>query len=79
MRRIDEQYLKTPFYGSRRMALTLSGPEEPINRKRVQRLMRVMGIEAPHPKPRTTTPAGGDVRIYPYLLRDRKLAHVDQV
>jgi putative transposase len=79
MRRIDEQYLKTPFYGSRRMAITLSGPEEPINRKRVQRLMRVMGIEALHPKPRTTTPAEGGVRIYPYLLRDRELTHVDQV
>jgi putative transposase len=79
MRRIDEQSLKTPFYGSRRLALTLSGPEEPINRKRVQRLMRVMGIEALHPKPRTTTPAEGGVRIYPYLLRDRELTHVDQV
>jgi putative transposase len=79
MWRIDEQSLKTPFYGSRRMALTLSGPEEPINRKRVQRLMRVMGIEALHPKPRTTTPAEGGVRIYPYLLRDRELTHVDQV
>jgi putative transposase len=79
MRRIDEQSLKTPFYGSRRMALTLSGPEEPINRKRVQRLMRVMGIEALHPKPRTTTPAEGGVRIYPYLLRDRELTRVDEV
>ena len=79
MRRIDEQFLKTPFYGSRRMAITLSGPEEPINRKRAQRLMRVMGIEALHPKPRTTTPPGGGVRIYPYLLRDRELTHADQV
>jgi putative transposase len=79
MRRIDEQYLKTPFYGSRRMAITLSGPEEPINRKRVQRLMRVMGIEALHPRPRTTTPAEGGTRIYPYLLRDRELTTVDQV
>jgi putative transposase len=78
MRRIDEQFLKTPFYGSRRMAVVLGSPEEPVNRKRVQMLMRLMGIEALHPKPRTTTPAAG-VQIYPYLLRDRKLTEVDQV
>ena len=78
MRRIDEQYLKTPFYGSRRMAVTLSGPGEPINRKRVQRLMRVMGIEALHPKPRTTVAAAG-AKVYPYLLRDRELTRPDEV
>jgi putative transposase len=77
MRRIDEQFLKTPFYGSRRMAVVLGSPEEPVNRKRVQTLMRLMGIEALHPKPRTTTPAAG-AQIYPYLLRDRKLTEVDQ-
>jgi putative transposase len=77
MRRIDEQYLKTPFYGSRRMAVTLSGPGEPVNRKRVQRLMRVMGIEALHPRPRTTIAAGA--KAYPYLLRDRVLTRVDEV
>src|SRR5262249_48934412 len=78
MRRIDEQFLKTPFYGSRRMALTLSGPEEPLNRKRVQRLMRVMGIEALHPKPRTTTPAGGGGRLYPRPLPGRGPAAAGQ-
>jgi putative transposase len=78
MRRIDEQFLKTPFYGSRRMAVVLGSPEEPVNRKRVQMLMRLMGIEALHPKPRTTTP-GANAQIYPYLLRDRKLTEVDQV
>ena len=78
MRRIDEQYLKTPFYGSRRMAVTLSGPGEPVTRKRIQRLMRVMGIEALHPKPRTTTPAEG-TKAYPYLLRDRVLTGIDEV
>jgi putative transposase len=78
MRRIDEQYLKTPFYGSRRMAVTLGGVGEPVNRKRIQRLMRLMGIEALHPKPRTTTPAEG-AKIYPYLLRDRVLTRVDEV
>jgi putative transposase len=77
MRRIDEQYLKTPFFGSRRMAVTLGGPGEPVNRKRVQRLMRVMGIEALHPKPRTTIAAGA--KAYPYLLRDRVLTRVDEV
>jgi putative transposase len=78
MRRIDEQYLKAPFFGSRRMAVTLSGPGEPVNRKRIQRLMRVMGIEALHPKPRTTTPAEG-AKAYPYLLRDRVLTRADEV
>jgi putative transposase len=77
MRRIDEQYLKTPFYGSRRMAVTLSGPGEPVNRKRVQRLMKVMGIEALHPRPRTTIAAAA--KAYPYLLRDRVLTRVDEV
>ena len=78
MRRIDEQYLKTPFYGSRRMTAFLERPGEAVNRKRVQRLMGVMGLEALHPKPRTTTPRRG-ARIYPYLLRDRELTRVDQV
>jgi putative transposase len=78
MRRIDEQFLKTPFFGSRRMALALGPRGEPLNRKRVQRLMRLMGIEAVHPKPRTTAPTPGG-RAYPYLLRDRVLTHVDQV
>ena len=78
MRRIDEQFLKTPFFGSRRMALVLGPRGAPLNRKRVQRLMRLMGIEAVHPRPRTTTATPGD-RAYPYLLRDRALTHVDQV
>jgi len=78
MRLLDEQYLKTPFYGSRRMTAWLERSGEVINRKRVQRLMALMGLEAVHPRPKTTTPAS-DVRIYPYLLRDRELTHVDQV
>jgi putative transposase len=79
MRAIDEQYLKTPFYGSRRLAKALGLGDDPLNRKRVQRLMRIMGIEGLHPKPRTTLPADSGTRIYPYLLRDRELTHIDQV
>jgi putative transposase len=78
MRLIDEQYLKTPFFGSRRMAVWLERSGEPVNRKRVQRLMALMGLEALHPRPRTTT-ATGDARIYPYLLRDRELTRIEEV
>lgn len=78
MRMIDEQYLCTPFYGSRRMAAHLTAPGEPVNRKRVQRLMRIMGLEAIYPKPRTTT-RSPDHKIYPYLLRDVSIDRCDQV
>jgi len=73
MRAIDEQYLATPFYGSRRMAVVLGA-----NRKRVQRLMRVMGLEAIYPRRRTTWPGAGH-KIYPYLLRNLTIARPDQV
>lgn len=78
MRRIDEQFLKTPFYGSRRMTACLERSGETVNRKRVQRLMALMGLEAVFPRPRTTIPAS-DARVYPYLLRDRVLTRVDEV
>jgi len=78
MRRIDEQYLRTPFYGSRRMAVCLSSPGERINRKRVRRLMRLMGLEALYPKPRTSGPGDGH-EIYPYLLRDFVIERSNQV
>jgi putative transposase len=78
MRLIDEQYLKTPFYGSRRMTACLSRAGESVNRKRVQRLMRLMGLEGLFPGRRTSV-AASDVRIYPYLLRDRVLTRVDEV
>jgi len=68
MRRIDELFLAHPFLGSRRMARMLSRDGAPVNRKRVQRLMRLMGIEALGPKPNTSQPAPGH-KIYPYLLR----------
>jgi putative transposase len=78
MRLIDQQFLKTPFYGSRRMTAVLERAGETVNRKRVQRLMALMGLEALHPGPRTTT-AAPDARVYPYLLRDRALTHIDEV
>ena len=78
MRLIDEQYLKTPFYGSRRMTVFLERRGETVNRKRIRRLMAIMGLEALHPKPRTTT-ATPDARAYPYLLRDRVLTHINEV
>jgi putative transposase len=68
MRRIDELFLAHPFLGSRRMARMLSRDGAPVNRKRVQRLMRLMGIAALGPKPNTSQPAPGH-KVYPYLLR----------
>lgn len=73
MRAIDEAYLRTPFYGSRRMAEVLG-----VNRKRVQRLMRRMGLEAIYPKPRTTQ-RNADHKIYPYLLRNLAIERPDHV
>jgi putative transposase len=78
MRRIDEQYTARPFYGSRRMTVWLNDQGEEVNRKRVQRLMRVMGLEAIYPKPRLSL-AGKGHRIYPYLLRGVKVERRDQV
>ena len=60
------------------MTASLERAWETVSRKRVQRLMAKMGLEAVHPKPRTTIPAPG-ARAYPYLLRDRKLTPIDEV
>ena len=78
MRLIDGQYLKTPFYGSRRMTAWLIRQGEAVNRKRVRRLMAVMGLEAIHPGPRTTVP-NPDHKVYPYLLRDMAIERRNQV
>ena len=78
MRLIDEQYTAYPFYGSRKMTEWLTRQGEEINRKRVQRLMRVMGLEAIYPKPRLSA-AGRGHKIYPYLLRDVKIERPNQV
>jgi putative transposase len=78
MRLIDEQDTARPFYGSRRMTIRLNERGEEVNRKRVQRLMRLMGLEALYPKPRLSL-AGKGHRIYPYLLRGVTVERVDQV
>ena len=78
MRMIDEQYTVRPFYGSRRMTVWLTEQGEGVNRKRVRRLMRLMGLEAIYPKPRLSL-AGKGHRIYPYLLRGVKIVRPDQV
>ena len=69
MRRIDELFLRWPFLGSRRLVLLRAAEGIRVNRKRVQRLMRLMGIAALGPKPRTSKPGDGH-KIYPYLLRN---------
>jgi putative transposase len=78
MRRIDELFLAHPFLGSRRMAAMLRAAGAPINRKRVQRLMRQMGIAALGPKPNTSKPAPGH-KVFPYLLRDLRIDRPNQV
>jgi putative transposase len=78
LQRLDEQYTRAPFYGSRRMTAWLRQEGYPVNRKRVRRLLQLLGLEAIYPKPRTSTPAPGH-RIYPYLLRGLPITHADQV
>ena len=78
MKLIDKQYMKTPFFGSRRMADALRKSGHPVNRKRARRLMRQMGVEAVYRKPRTSKPAPEN-RIYPYLLRGLTIDRPDQV
>ena len=78
MRRIDELHLQHPFFGSRMITQTLKAASTVINRKRVQRLMRVMGLESTAPKPQTSTPAP-DHPVYPYLLRGLAIARPNQV
>ncbi len=75
---MDRQYLKTPYYGSRRMTAWLRTQGHWVNRKRVQRLMRSVGLEAIYRKPNTGKPAPGH-RIYPYLLKGVVVDRVNQV
>lgn len=82
MRLLDEQYMRTPFYGIRRMTAWLQQQGYAVNHKRVGRLLRVMGLEAVYAKPRLSLPATGVAAPrmrYPYLLRHLPIARVNQV
>lgn len=78
MRLIDEQYLRTPFYGYLKMTAHLGQLGYLVNKKRVYRLMRLMGIQAVYPRPRTTLAAPGH-KVYPYLLRGLAITRPNQV
>ena len=78
MRLLDERYTACPFYGSRRMTAWLASQGEGVNRKRVRRLLRAMGLEAIYPKPRLSSPGAGH-RVYPYLLREAVIDRPGQV
>src|SRR5512132_948060 len=78
MRRIDALFMVWPFLGSRRMTAMLRAEGLTVNRKRVQRVQRLMGIAALGPKPKTSRPAPGH-EIYPYLLRDLVIDRPNQV
>lgn len=78
MHLIDEEYTKLPFYGSRRMKAQLCGLGYPVGRERVQRLMRLMGLEAIFPGPNTSRRAQ-EHKIYPYLLRGVEITRPNQV
>jgi putative transposase len=76
---LDEQYTRTPFYGARRMTVWLrEAQQEPVNHKRVARLLRTLDLEAASPKPRLSQPAPGH-RVYPSLLQGVTVARMDQV
>jgi putative transposase len=78
MKLIDRQYLLTPFYGAHKIAACLKSQGNLVNRKRVRRLMRLMGLKAIYRRPRTSKPAPGH-KIYPYLLGGMKMTHSNQV
>ena len=78
MRLLDEQYTRAPFYGSRKMTEWLRTQGHEVNRKRISRLMQVMGLEAVYPKPKLSQPGEGH-KVYPYLLRGVTVERVNQV
>jgi len=78
MIKLDEIYMEYPFYGQRKLRLELIDHGYKVGRKRVRRLMQIMGIEALVPKPNTSKPNKAN-HIYPYLLRNRKITEVDEV
>ena len=77
MQAMDRQYLDTPFYGSRRMKVWLAREGRYVSRKRVQRLMRIMGLRAIYRSPRTSRPAP-EHRVYPYLLKKIRVIRPNQ-
>lgn len=80
MRALDEVHLELPFLGSRKLVAELARRGLVVNRKRVQRLLHLMGIEAIYPKPRRTRPAfGAGHKVYPYLLGGVEITWPDQV
>ena len=79
MRRIDEQYTAAPFFGSRRISAWLREEKKSnVNRKRVARLMQLMGLEAVYPKPKLRQPGEGH-KVHPYLLKNVAIERVNQV
>ena len=78
MRLLDEQYTRTPFYGSRKMTAWLATEGHVVNRKRVSRLMKLLGVEAVYAKPKLSQPGEGH-RVYPYLLRGTTVERINQV
>jgi putative transposase len=79
MRRLDELYTATPFYGVERMTAALRREGLGIGHNRVRRLLRQMGLEAIYPKPRLSVPGGPEHRVYPYLLRGLRIDRPNQV
>jgi putative transposase len=79
MRRLDEQYTATPFYGVERMTACLGRQGLRIGHNRVRRLLRFLGLEALYPKRRLSVPGGPEHRIYPYLLRGLRIERPNQV
>lgn len=77
MKLIDRQYLETPFYGSRKMTEELKRAGYQVNRKRIRRLMQIMGLRAIYRRPRTSHPGKGN-KIYPYLLKGLKIERPNQ-
>jgi putative transposase len=79
MRLLDEQYMEKPFYGSRKMVEALEEQGYVVNRKRIQRLMRIMGIQALAPGRRCTSRPAKGHRVFPYLLRNVEITRPDHV
>ena len=75
---MDRQYMKTPFYGSRRMKIWLGGQDRPVGRDKTRRLMGLAGLEAVYRRPNTSRPTP-EHRVYPYLLRGMTIDQVNQV